>query len=108
MFVLPQHLHKPLALKSASRCLQHQPAASLQPCKHKYITNTQHDAVSDTFPLHAHGQALLIAAVLAAVALAFVDQTLFVVPAGVAQVFAHGPFKETFTALAAVNSVVFP
>lgn len=42
------------------RYLQHQPA------------NTKRDAVPHTFPLHAHGQALLIAAVLAAVALAFV------------------------------------
>lgn len=72
------------------------------------LYNVDQDAGSVTFPLHAHGQALLIAAVLAAVALAFVHQTLFVVPAGVAQVFAHSPFKETFTALAAVNAVVFP
>lgn len=60
-----------------------------------------------TFPLHAHGQALLVAAVLAAIALAFVDQALFIVPAGVAQVLAHSPFEKAFAALTAVNSIVF-
>lgn len=59
-----------------------------------------------TFPLHAHGQALLVAAVLTAVPLALVHQTLLGVPAGVAQVLAHRPLEETFAALAAVNSVV--
>ena len=59
-----------------------------------------------TFPLHAHGQALLVAAVLAAIALAFVYQAFFVIPAGVAQVFAHSSFEETFTALTAVHSIV--
>lgn len=60
-----------------------------------------------TFPLHAHGQALLIAAVLAAIALAFVNQALFVIPAGIAQVFAHSSFEETFTTLTAIDSIVF-
>ncbi len=59
-----------------------------------------------TFPLHAHGQALLVAAVLAAIALAFVDQALFVIPAGIAQVFAHSSFEETFATLTAVHAVV--
>lgn len=59
-----------------------------------------------TFPLHAHGQALLIAAVLAAIALAFVNQALLVVPASVAQVFADSSFEETFAALTAVDSIV--
>lgn len=59
-----------------------------------------------TFPLHAHSQALLIAAVLAPIALAFVNQTLLVVPASVAQVFADSSFEETFAALAAVDSIV--
>ena len=61
-----------------------------------------------TFSLHAHGQALLVAAVLAAVALALVHQALFVIPARVTQVFAHGAFEEAFAAFAAVHSVVFP
>lgn len=61
-----------------------------------------------TFPFHAHGQALLVAAVLAAVALAFVDQTLFVIPAGVSQVFTHSSFEEAFASLTAVNTIVFP
>lgn len=60
-----------------------------------------------TFPLHAHGQTLLIAAVLAAIALAFVNQALFVIPAGVAQIFAHSSFEETFATLTAVHSIVF-
>lgn len=61
----------------------------------------------DHFPLHAHGQTLLIAAVLAAIALAFVNQALFVIPAGVAQIFAHSSFEETFATLTAVHSIVF-
>ena len=59
-----------------------------------------------TFSLHAHGQALLIAAILAAIALAFVHQALFVIPAGIAQVFAHSSFEETFTTLTAIDPVV--
>lgn len=59
-----------------------------------------------TFPLHAHGQALLIAAVLAAIALALVHQTLLVIPAGVAQVFADSSFKETLAAFTAVDPIV--
>lgn len=60
-----------------------------------------------TFPLHAHGKALLVAAVLAAIALAFVNQALFVIPAGIAQVFAHSSFEETFAPLTAVYTIVF-
>lgn len=59
-----------------------------------------------TFSLHAHGQALLIAAILAAIALALVHQALFVIPAGIAQVFAHSSFEETFTTLTAIDPVV--
>lgn len=59
-----------------------------------------------TFPLHATGQALLVATVLAAVALAFVHQAVLVVPAGVAQVLAYRALEETLAALAAVHSVV--
>lgn len=60
----------------------------------------------DHFPLHAHGQALLVTAVLAAIALAFVNQALFVIPAGIAQVFAYSSFEETFATLTAVHSIV--
>lgn len=60
-----------------------------------------------TFPLHSHGQTLLIAAVLAAIALAFIDQTLLAVPACVGQVFSDGPLKETFAPLTAVHTIVF-
>ncbi len=59
-----------------------------------------------TFSLHAHGQALLVAAVLAAVPLSLINHTVFVVPTGIGQVFAHGPLEEAFTALTAVDTVV--
>jgi len=61
-----------------------------------------------TFPLHPHGEALLIAAVLAAVALALVDEAVLVVTAGVDQVFPDGPLKEALAALAAVHPIVLP
>lgn len=52
-----------------------------------------------TFPLHARGQALLIAAVLTAVPLALVHCAVLVVPARVGQVLANGAFEEAFAAL---------
>lgn len=60
-----------------------------------------------TFPLHARGQALLIAAVLTAVPLALVHRAVLVVPARVGQVLANGAFKEAFAALTTVNPIVF-
>lgn len=60
-----------------------------------------------TFSLHAHGQAFLIAAVLAAVSLALVDHAVLVVSAGVGQVLPYGSLKEPLAALAAVDAVVF-
>lgn len=59
-----------------------------------------------TFPLHAHGQALLVAAVLAPVPLPLVNQAVLVVAAGVGQVLAHRPLEEALTPLAAVHPVV--
>ena len=59
-----------------------------------------------TFPLHAHDQALLVATVLAAVALALVDETIFVIPARVDEVFSYGSFEEAFAAFATVHTVV--
>lgn len=59
-----------------------------------------------TFSLHAHGQALLVAAVLASVPLSLIHHTVFIVPTGVGQVFTHCSLEETFTALAAVDTVV--
>lgn len=59
-----------------------------------------------TFPLHAHGQALLVAAVLAAVALALVDEAVLVVPAGVDEVLPDGPLEEALATLTAVHPVV--
>lgn len=63
---------------------------------------------SPTFPLHPHGQALLIAAVLAAVALALVDEAVLVIPAGVDQILPDRPLEETFAALTAVHPIVLP
>ena len=59
------------------------------------------------FPLHPHGKTLLVAAVLAAVALALVDQAVLVVTAGVGQVLPHRAFEEAFAALAAVHPIMF-
>lgn len=61
-----------------------------------------------TFPLHPHGEALLIAAVLAAIALALVYEAVFVVPAGVDQVLPDRPLEEALAALTAVHPVVLP
>lgn len=60
-----------------------------------------------TFSLHAHGQAFLIAAVLAAVSLTLVNHTVLVVSAGVGQVLPYGSLKEPLAALTAVDAVVF-
>lgn len=60
-----------------------------------------------TFSLHAHRQTFLVAAVLAAVPLALIDDTVLVVATGVGEVFAHRPFEEALAALAAVDPVVF-
>lgn len=59
-----------------------------------------------TLPLHAGGQALLIAAVLTAVPLALVHRAIFVIAAGVGQVLPDGAFEETLAALAAVHTIV--
>ncbi len=59
-----------------------------------------------TLSLHSHGQALLVAAVLAAVPLAFVHQTVLTVSACVAQVLPHSALEKALAALAAVHAVV--
>ena len=64
------------------------------------------NTLTHTFSLHAHGQALLVAAVLAAVALALVHHAVLVIAAGVAQVFPHCALEEAFAALAAVHAIV--
>lgn len=64
------------------------------------------DVLVLTLSLHPHGQALLVAAVLAAVPLTFVHQTVLVVPARIAQVLPHGAFEKALAAFAAVNSIV--
>lgn len=61
-----------------------------------------------TFPFHAGGQALLVTAVLATVALAFVHHAVLVVAAGVGQVLAYGAFEETFATFAAVHPIMLP
>lgn len=60
-----------------------------------------------TFSLHAHGETLLVAAVLAAVALSLVDHAVLAVSAGVGQVLPHRPLEEAFASLAAVDSIMF-
>lgn len=59
-----------------------------------------------TLSLHPHGQALLVAAVLAAVPLAFVHQTVLIVSACVAQVLPHSALEKALAALAAVHAIV--
>lgn len=59
-----------------------------------------------TFPLHAHHQALLVAAVLTAVALALVDAAVLVVPARVHKVLPDGPLEEALAAFTAVHAIV--
>lgn len=61
-----------------------------------------------TFPLHTHSQALLVAAILTAIALAFVDQALFDVSTLVGQVFSNGSFKEPFASFTTVYAVMLP
>lgn len=63
-------------------------------------------AGSLTFPLHAHDQALLIAAVLTAVALALVNEAVFVIPTSVDEVFPYGSLEEPFAAFTTVHTVV--
>lgn len=63
-------------------------------------------AGSLTFPLHAHDQALLIAAVLTAVALTLVNEAVFVIPTRVDEVFPYGSLEEAFAAFTAVHTVV--
>lgn len=59
-----------------------------------------------TLPLHASGQALLIATVLTAIPLALVHCTVFVITAGVGQVLPNGALEEALAAFAAVNPIV--
>lgn len=60
----------------------------------------------DGFPLHAAGETFLIPAVLAAVSLAFVYRAVFVLPAGVGQVFPYRPLEESFASLTAIDTVM--
>lgn len=60
-----------------------------------------------TFSLHAHGQALLVATVLAAVPLTLVDQALLIVSTRVGKIFTDSPFEEAFATLTAVHPIVF-
>lgn len=57
-------------------------------------------------PLHASGQALLIATVLTAIPLALVHCAVFVIAAGVGQVLPNGALEEALAALAAVHPIV--
>ena len=59
-----------------------------------------------TFPLHAHDKALLIATVLAAVALALVNEAVFIIPTGVDEVLPYGSLEEPFAAFTTVHTIV--
>lgn len=61
-----------------------------------------------TFPLHAHHQALLVAAVLTSVPLALVNETVFIIATGVHEVFPYGSLEEPFATFATVHAVVLP
>ena len=60
-----------------------------------------------TFSLHAHGQTLLVAAVLTSVALALVNQTVLVVSTGIRQLFPHCSLEEALATFTAIYSIVF-
>lgn len=57
----------------------------------------------DGLAFHAHLQALLIPTVLTSVALSLVDDTVAILPAGVAQILSNGSLKEALTSFAAVG-----
>ena len=63
-------------------------------------------AGSLTFPLHAHDQALLVAAVLTAIALTLVNEAVFVIPTRGDEVFPYGSLEEPFAAFTTVHAVV--
>lgn len=52
-------------------------------------------------PLHPHGQAFLVPAVLTAVSLALVDDAGFFLATGIGQILTHGPLEESLASLAA-------
>lgn len=62
----------------------------------------QHDIIF-TFSLHAHVEALHVAAILTTVALPLVNQTALVIPACVREIFTHCTFEEALATLTAVN-----
>ena len=59
-----------------------------------------------TFSLHAHHQALLVAAVLTAIPLTLVNEAVLVIPACVHEVLAYGSLEEAFAAFTAIHTIV--
>lgn len=59
------------------------------------------------FPLHPHGQAFLVPAVLTAVSLALVDDAGFFLATGIGQILTHGPLEEPLATLAAERRTRF-
>jgi len=59
--------------------------------------------VPQTFSLHAHCQALLVAAVLAAVTLSLVDNAVLLISAGILKLFAHSTLEESFATFTTVR-----
>lgn len=59
-----------------------------------------------TLHLHAHLQALLQPAELAAVAVVLVDDAVLATPTAVGQILPHAPFEETFATFTTDSSIV--
>ena len=62
----------------------------------------------DRLALHAHGEALVVAAVLAAVAVALVDGAVLAPAAGVREALAHHALEEPLAALTAAGQRLQP
>lgn len=58
-------------------------------------------------PLHPHGQALLVPAVLTAISLSLVNDAGLLLATGIRQILTHGPLEESLAALAAERRARF-
>lgn len=59
-----------------------------------------------TFHFHAHFQALLQPAELAAISVMLVDDAVLAAPAAIGQILPHAPFEETFAAFTTDSPIV--
>jgi hypothetical protein len=60
----------------------------------------------DNFSSHSHLKTLLIAAVLTAITLALIHNTIPVLATGISQVFSHGALEKSLASFATEDSVV--